>query len=328
MKKKTFEEVEKEVEVLGKGNYEVKPPYNGNKVKMEFVHKTCGSHFMMRFNDFKSRYRCHKCSIKHRAKIRTKSHTDFVKQVDDCYGKGEYTVLTSYVNADTRVKVKHNKCGNIYMSRPADLIRGHGCQKCAYITRASKIGVNQRTPLEKVKSSINKILGSQYEVLTKDRDYKGNRQKITIKHLECGEIYKVRYSDIQCHSTGCPNCAHTKVSRGERNILKYLSENGFTKGKDFYYGYTGLNIMDKSKLHLDFYFPDLKLAIEYDGKQHYYPINYFGGQKQFEIIKRHDKIKDNFCRNNKIKLLRISYLNDSFESISSLLKDTLSGFSK
>jgi len=328
MKKKTFEEVEKEVMELGNNDYEVKPPYKGSKVKMKFIHKTCGNHFMMKFNAFQGGQRCPECGKKHRAMLRSKSPEEFVKQVDNSYGKGEYTVLTDYVNSNTLVKVKHNKCGTVYMSRPADFIRGHGCPKCAYITRASKIGVNQRTPLKEVKDNIREILGPQYKVLTKDCDYKGNRQKITIKHLKCGKIYKARYSDIQCHYTGCPICANVKVSNGEKYILDYLDKNGFIKDKDFYYGYTGLDIIDKSKLHLDFYFPDLNLAIEYDGRQHYFPVNYFGGQKQFELIKRHDKIKDEYCAEHNIKLVRISYLNGSVKTINTLLKDTLSGFSK
>ena len=47
--------------------------------------------------------------------------------------------------------------------------------------------------------------------------------------------------------------------------------------------------------------------IEFDGKQHFEPNDFFGGQKQFEKQQHHDKIKTEYCRTNKIPLLRISY---------------------
>ena len=47
--------------------------------------------------------------------------------------------------------------------------------------------------------------------------------------------------------------------------------------------------------------------IEYDGEQHFRPIEYFGGQKKFELQQKHDTIKNEYCKNNGIPLLRIPY---------------------
>ena len=47
--------------------------------------------------------------------------------------------------------------------------------------------------------------------------------------------------------------------------------------------------------------------IEFDGEQHYKPVDYFGGQEQFERQKDRDKKKDEYCLNHNIKLQRISY---------------------
>ena len=62
----------------------------------------------------------------------------------------------------------------------------------------------------------------------------------------------------------------------------------------------------------DFYLPDYNLIIEYDGEQHYFPIN-FGRwdelelQRQFNKIQEHDKIKTQYCHDHRINLLRIPY---------------------
>jgi hypothetical protein len=47
--------------------------------------------------------------------------------------------------------------------------------------------------------------------------------------------------------------------------------------------------------------------IEYDGRQHYEPVKEFGGQKGHDSTKAHDKIKDEYCKKNNIRMVRIPY---------------------
>ena len=327
MKKKSFEEVKQLVLEQGKGDYIVNPPYVNSKVKMEFIHKVCGNHFMMNYNAFQGGQRCPKCSLNSRVKSRTKTQEQFIKEVDDCYGKGAYTVIGKYTTALSKVEVKHNDCGNIYLTKPADFIQGHGCPKCAYKVRASKIGVNQRTSFSEIETSIHMLLGDDFVVTEPKGGYKGNRQKLSIKHLPCGNTFLARYSDLQRNIKQCTWCSKSRRSFGETIIYRYLTEDlSMVKDKDFYYGYTGFNLYDKNKLHFDFYIPKLKLAIEYDGVQHYRPISYFGGIKSYNTIIEHDKLKDTYCKNNGINLLRLSYLDNSKDKIVNKLSNNLCGF--
>lgn len=324
--KKTFDPVAKEVAQLSKGEYKVLPPYVNSKTKMEFIHLSCGNHFKMKFNAFQQGQRCPICASKHRSKLRTMTNAEFVKRVESTWGN-EYTLLSEYINSDTPIKVKHNKCGNIYMTRPADFIRGHGCLKCSYIERAPKIGVNQRTPLSEVKKGIKDILGDQYVVLAKDSDYKGNRQHISIKHLTCGHVYKARYSDISYSHTGCPYCAlHAKISKGEHTILCLLQDYfGFTQDNDFYYGYVIPDLKYKNNLHFDFWLPKQRVAIEYGGEQHYKPIPFWGGKNGFEKRVTRDHLKDQYCKDNHITLIRIPYTISTKKQIKAILSKVLSG---
>lgn len=59
---------------------------------------------------------------------------------------------------------------------------------------------------------------------------------------------------------------------------------------------------------MDGYFPDLKLAIEYDGLQHYKYVEYFDRSYE-DFVKRQqrDKLKDELCKQNGVKLIRIRY---------------------
>ena len=101
---------------------------------------------------------------------------------------------------------------------------------------------------------------------------------------------------------GC-GCRKCNKSKGELKIeqtlkkydIKYISEKTFE------------NCYDYNKLPFDFYLPKLNICIEYQGKQHYQIIKYFGGEKEFNIRKKHDEIKYLFCIQNNISLIQIPY---------------------
>ena len=65
-------------------------------------------------------------------------------------------------------------------------------------------------------------------------------------------------------------------------------------------------------LPFDFYLPEQNTCIEFDGLQHFKPIDWFGGVETFLYIQKNDRLKDEYCLNNSIKLLRIKY-NDDIE---------------
>lgn len=62
----------------------------------------------------------------------------------------------------------------------------------------------------------------------------------------------------------------------------------------------------------DFYLKDYNLMIEYDGEQHYMPVK-FGGISDEEALKilektqTYDVLKNQYCKENNINLLRIPY---------------------
>ena len=59
---------------------------------------------------------------------------------------------------------------------------------------------------------------------------------------------------------------------------------------------------------IDFFIPSINLIIEYNGEQHYKPVKWFGGAKKFHNQQQRDKNVRDYCRENNIKLLEISYL--------------------
>jgi len=98
---------------------------------------------------------------------------------------------------------------------------------------------------------------------------------------------------------GCPKCVC--VSRGLISIDKYLID----KKIQFYKNKTFENCFRKRKLKFDFYLPKYNIVIEYYGEHHFIDIKYFGNNNKSTI--ESDKIKENYCNNNGIKILIIQY---------------------
>lgn len=67
---------------------------------------------------------------------------------------------------------------------------------------------------------------------------------------------------------------------------------------------------DKGNMSYDVYICGLKIAIEYQGKQHFEPVEYFGGEENYERQKQRDEIKAKISEKNGIKLIYIYYWED------------------
>lgn len=165
-------------------------------------------------------------------------------------------------------------------------IKGKGCPRCNGKNRTSESIINEFKLIHGNKYDYSKVI------------YKGIKSKIKIMCSTHGEFDQVAETHLQ--GSGCPIC---KESWGERKIRLFLDRNNMVYNSQ--YKFDGcVHIL---KLPFDFYLPDYNMCIEFQGEQHFKPVNFFGGVKMFEIRKIRDKIKEEFCRNNNIKLVIIRY---------------------
>ena len=63
------------------------------------------------------------------------------------------------------------------------------------------------------------------------------------------------------------------------------------------------------------------ICIEYNGEQHYKPIDKFGGMDSFKTQQEHDKIKRNYCLEHNITLLEIPYTYNTNEKVTNFLRE-------
>jgi very-short-patch-repair endonuclease len=136
--------------------------------------------------------------------------------------------------------------------------------------------------------------------VTKDSKCKKHSEHWRCKFTgaRCDNI-RVKRTDY-CHGHKNNNINPRKHSYGEDIIAEYL-DSQYIKYKTNKYMKTRTGYC-----YIDIYIPELNVAIEYDGEQHFVQNEYWGGEKG--LIKRQnaDMEKDNHCFKNNIKILRIA----------------------
>ncbi len=135
-----------------------------------------------------------------------------------------------------------------------------------------------------------------------------------IQCVKCGKSFFK--SLLEVYENGCPFCMRVKspivkchrtiiskpMSSGEESISEILKKHSivFIPQKRFD------NCKDRAMLVFDFYLPDYNICIEYDGEQHYKHITFFHKTiEEFNAAKNRDEIKNKFCAENKIRILRV-----------------------
>ena len=232
---------------------------------------------------------CPKCAISRRAKEQTKPHHEYVGEVEKLVGK-EYDVIGKYEGTDSPVLMKHNLCGESFETRPHNFLRGTRCPKC-------NGGVRKKTT-EYFKQEVSDVSDGEYEFID---EYIDNRRNHKFKHIECGRVFETSPDSFLNQNTRCTHCFF--LSNGETEIQKTLERLGvyFVQEKSFD------DLIHIGKLRFDFYLPEVNLCIEFDGRQHFESIPHWGGNLALEETQKRDIIKNNYCLDNNINLLRIKH---------------------
>lgn len=115
-------------------------------------------------------------------------------------------------------------------------------------------------------------------------------------------ITYVRTNDLLNHRIISCGCA--AYSSGEIQIEEILNK----KNIKYFSQYIFKECKNINPLPFDFYLPDYNCCIEYDGKQHFKPIKTWGGEERFKVQQKRDSIKNQYCQNNGLYLIRIPYI--------------------
>lgn len=198
-------------------------------------------------------------------------------------------------------------CGNIKEYR-SDCLKNGNTTSCGHHRKenCSKLG-KEYGHSNGIKNKKQEEIGKKYGnfIIIGEAPSKNN---YAYWKVECQCKYKTHMNVMAAnlrsgHSNHCPYCGNN--SKGELKISELLTKNNISF--QFQKTFDSCRFVSTNALaKFDFYVNE-KYLIEYDGEQHFQKNDFFGGEKAFLERQEHDKLKNEWCKENNIPLIRIPY---------------------
>ena len=215
----------------------------------------------------------------------------------------EYKKKINPKNANAYYKCRC-KCGKIISGRINAIVSGEikscGCMK------------EEQDKINLIPNKMKDLTGQKFGHLLalspfKNSKYQKNEYWWHCK-CDCGNFTDVRESCLVqgfTHSCGC-----LQISSGEEQIIQILKENNIKYLHDYAF-FKDLKLPSGGIGRYDFILLDNNYhpykLIEYDGIQHYKPVQWFGGEKAFNKLQLNDKVKNEYAKKHNLPLVRIPY---------------------
>lgn len=167
--------------------------------------------------------------------------------------------------------------------------KSQGCSKC----RSDKLSLLYRLDKNKFLEKARTAHGNKYDY--SKVNYINSHIKIIITCSEHGDFEQTPLNHIY-NNQGCPGC---KESKGEKTIKSILDKNNIRYISQFK--------LPNYSFRYDIYLIDYNLLIEFHGRQHYEPVEAFGGEEEFKETIKRDAFKRSLAREYKIPLLEFNY---------------------
>lgn len=286
MKKLTKEEFISKAKIIHGGKYDYSlVEYINNSTKIKIICLLHGIFEQVPFSHLGKRG-CPKCKSEKLSSLYLMDQNTFIEKAKLVHGdKYDYS-LVNYIGNKYKIEIICSIHGK-FSQLPQNHLRW-GCLKCCHDNRKynTDMFIKKANIFHKNKYDYSKSV------------YKGSNKKVKIICPKHGSFYQI--PRLHMHKSGCPKC---RESKGETFIREFLENNNILYERQYMFSLC----KHIKKLPFDFYLPDFNCCIEFNGKQHYVPVY---GEKDFEERIRNDKIKQEYCKNNNIKLIIIKYISE------------------
>ena len=235
---------------------------------------------------------------------------DFIEDIKDT----GFKVVGEYVNDSTKIKLICSH-GHEFEATPNKIKQGRGCPICK--------GEKLRNHFIKSTEQFAIDLKKSNPSLELIGEYNGSHNEVEYRCKICNRTSKGVADKLLQRELGCRFC---NSSIGEQ-IITIVLENmniSFEREKKFD------GCKNEKELRFDFYLPIYNLCIEFQGEQHFKPVDFSytpteeskkKAEEKFKDNQLRDKIKRDFCKQNNIKLLEITY--KQMDEIEKILKNNL-----
>lgn len=293
----------------------------GSGIKVNGNCDYCGDPICVPWNMYRERHdrypkdACKKCAPLKNKEMHWVDHVNEVfVRIQQLCKENNLDLITSedeYIDQHMKITLRCRKHG-IFQVILCDFLHGHMCQQCSYDTLREQRAYSPQYIKEYIESINNNVLENPEEYIN-----------VFIPNLRircnCGDVYYTSFRGYKKDGQiRCPNCSKS-ISNGEKAIMDCLD--GLMI--EYIPEYTKHECIDKRRLPFDFYLPLYHLFIEYDGIQHFNPTF---GKESFDITQRHDQLKNDYCKENSLELLRIPYW--EYDNIEMIIKQKLDEIGK
>ena len=216
---------------------------------------------------------------------------EFIEKVNSKHNYYYDYSKVNYINSITKITIICPIHGE-FEQTPGKHLLGQGCPKCK--------GTTRKTTEQFIKEA-KLIHGNKYDY-SKTKYGKNNRTPVEIICSKHGSFWQTPVHHLTCRC-GCPLC---NTSHGEQILLNYFKDKQFKYVRQYEIK-VPTNIRNSGIIKVDFYLPEYNTIVEYNGIQHYKMQYYFGGDLKFNSQLIRDNYLRNYCKENKINLIEISY---------------------
>lgn len=288
--KPTTEEWVDSVKDLYGGKYDLsKVIYKDNKTPIEVICPEHGSFYPIPNNYKKGVSGCPLCNDKLKHDRFSKTTEQFILEAKKIHGdKYDYSKV-DYYDKVTPVTIICSIHGE-FMQQPCTHLQGSNCPKCSLEKKAAE----QRITKSDFINRANSIHDNFYDYCKSD--FLNTSDKTCIICPEHGEFWQFVSNHLR--GGGCPKCRNKNQTKLYNRIVEYFPN--YKVEYEKHLPWLGLQ-------SLDIYIPAINVGIEYDGLQHYQPVDVFGGESTFVATVKRDEMKNQKCKENGCKLFRMKY---------------------
>lgn len=169
---------------------------------------------------------------------------------------------------------------------------------------------NNKRIAETGRKSIVNLVGKRFGKLTVLYDSGKRQNRSVVWHCRCDCTNELDVNQVDLQRGHTKSCGCVK-SYGERLVQEILQKLNIKYKKEYIFN-DCINPKTNQKLRFDFYLPGYNVCIEYDGEQHFkYSNTGWNTKENFEKVKYRDNLKNKYCKENNIKLIRIPYTDEN-----------------
>ena len=269
--------------------------YNPGKYSQSKIqHSRCGKIFEITNKEiYNATYENHKARCPFCFNNHSRYGTDKVQHIINSLLDDSY-IVEKYENKRFPIELFHKKCNSRIELYLGNIQKGQRCPVCE--SGFKKLSEDKKYKFEDFEKVVDEKSSGKIKLIT----YNGYKERCIFHCSDCNNNFETTPTNF-IRGTRCPFCSATS---GEQEIIRLLNLHNIS------FEFQKPIKINEKYYFFDFYIPSLNVVLEFDGKQHFKPAFGKTDLEKLEALEKtmsRDEIKNNYCKENNISIIRIPY---------------------